>query len=71
LDVDTDTAISRRPGLTRTYLDERIALVRSLRFNGSAVAEIDARRPYAVVLSEAADAVDAGASRADPRMAKP
>jgi thymidylate kinase len=69
LDVDTDTAISRRPGLTRTYLDERIALVRSLRFNGSAVAEIDARRPYAVVLSEAADAVDAGASGADPRMA--
>lgn len=67
LDVDTDTATSRRPGLARDYLDERIALVRSLRFNGSAVAEIDARRPYAVVLSEAAEAVEATASRADLR----
>jgi thymidylate kinase len=65
LDVDTDTASSRRPGLGRDYLDGRIALVRSLRFNGSAVTEIDARRPYAVVLSEAVAAVDATASLGD------
>lgn len=66
LDVDTDTASARRPGLGRDYLEARIALVRSLRFNGSPVTEIDARRPYAVVLSEAAAVVDAAASRADP-----
>ena len=62
LDVDTDTASSRRPGLGRDYLDGRIALIRSLRFNGSAVTEIDARRPYADVLSEAVAAIDATAS---------
>jgi hypothetical protein len=65
LDVDTDTASSRRPGLGLDYLDGRIALIRSLRFNGSAVTEIDARRPYAVVLSEAVAAVDATTSLGD------
>jgi thymidylate kinase len=70
LDVDTETAMSRRPVLSRAYLEERIALVRSLRFNGSAVAEIDARRPYAVVLAEAAEAVEARASGADARTAR-
>ena len=71
LSVDAETASTRRPGLAREYLEERIALVGALRFNGSAVADIDARRPYPVVLSEATDAVEAtAASRAGGRAAR-
>jgi thymidylate kinase len=64
LDVDTDTASSRRPRLGREYLEERIALIRSLHFYGSSVAEIDARLPYPVVLLQAAAAVDAATASA-------
>jgi thymidylate kinase len=57
LDVDEATAASRRPGLDPAYLAERIRLVRSLRFDGARVVELDARRPYADVLAEGAAAI--------------
>jgi thymidylate kinase len=65
LDVDGRTARDRRPGLSESYLGERAEIVRGLRFDGAAVVEIDARRPYEEVLAAAVAAVeDARASAA-------
>jgi AAA domain len=63
LNVDDATAASRRPGLDPGYLSDRIRLVRSLRFDGAKLVELDAGRPYAEVLADAAGAVAAAASR--------
>jgi thymidylate kinase len=59
LNVDRDTAVARKPELDPRYLEHRIELVRSLRFQGSlfGVSEVDATRPYDDVFVEAAGAV--------------
>lgn len=53
LDVDVDTAASRRPEDGRDYLEHRIGLVRSLTFDGSlfGAVDIDATQPADKVLT--------------------
>lgn len=59
LDVDLDTAASRRTEDGRDYLAHRIGLVRALRFDGSlfGVVEVDAAQPADKVLIEIVRAI--------------
>lgn len=51
LNVDVDTAISRKADHPRALLEKKLAIVPTLRFEGARIVDIDATRPYPEVLA--------------------
>jgi len=58
LNVDLETALSRKPDHAPTELRDKIEIAPKLRFNGARIVEIDANKPYAQVLNAAVKAVN-------------
>ncbi len=50
LNVDVDTAYSRKPDHPRALLEKKVAIVPTLHFAGAHIVDIDATRPYGEVL---------------------
>lgn len=59
LDIDVDTAFSRKPDHSYEELKDKIAAMVRLQYNGSRIIELDARAPYDEVLSNALNAISA------------
>lgn len=59
LDIDVNTAISRKPDHSDEELRDKIAVMVKLQYNGSKILDLDARAPYNEVLKNALDAVSA------------
>ncbi len=57
LDIDVDTALSRKPDHSYDELRDKIAVMVKLQYNGSRILELDARAPYSEVLKKALDAI--------------
>jgi thymidylate kinase len=57
LDIDVETAFSRKPDHSYTELRDKIEVMVQLDYNGSRILELDARAPYNEVLEKALDAV--------------
>lgn len=53
LNIDAETAFSRKPDHDITELQDKIAIMPQLNFNGAKVCELDARAPYEEVLAAA------------------
>lgn len=51
LNVDVDTAMSRKADHQRELLERKLAVISTLRFGGAHIVDIDASRPYAEVLA--------------------
>ena len=65
LDIDVDTAYSRKPDHSYEELQDKISSMVKLRYNGSHILEIDARSPYNEVLEKAMKAISATAAASD------
>ncbi|HEY4466388.1 MAG TPA: hypothetical protein VGN53_01105 [Klebsiella sp.] len=59
LDIDVDTAFSRKPDHSYEELKDKISAMVRLQYNGSRIIELDARAPYDEVLSNALNAISA------------
>lgn len=59
LDIDLDTAHARKPDHDPAELRDKIAVMARLRFNGTPILDLDARKPYAQVLDDALRAIAA------------
>ena len=57
LDIDFATAHARKPDHGPEELDDKIAVMARLRFNGAPLIDLDARAPYAEVLENALRAI--------------
>ncbi|MEJ4043614.1 hypothetical protein [Erwinia sp. SLM-02] len=57
LNIDADTAFSRKPDHNYDELRDKAAVMTQLNYNGSQVLNIDARAPYHVVLQTALEAI--------------
>lgn len=57
LDIDADTAFSRKPDHNYAELQDKIAVMVKLKYNGSSILDLDARAPYNEVLEKALDAI--------------
>ncbi|PWW09658.1 hypothetical protein [Mangrovibacter plantisponsor] len=57
LDIDADTAFSRKPDHSYEELKDKIANMVKLNYNGSRIVELDARAPYDEVLENALNAI--------------
>lgn len=57
LDIDIDTAFSRKPDHDYEELRDKIAIMTKIGYNGSRVLELDSRAPYCEVLDKALEAV--------------
>lgn len=57
LDIDVDTAFSRKPDHDYEELKDKISAMVRLRYNGSRIIELDARAPYDEVLTNALNAI--------------
>lgn len=57
LDVDVDTAFSRKPDHSYEELKDKISAMVRIQYNGSRIIELDARAPYDEVLNKALIAV--------------
>ncbi len=49
LNVDVDTALTRKTDHKREMLEKKLAVVPTLQFNGAPIIDVDATRPYADV----------------------
>ncbi len=58
LNVDIETAFSRKPDHDKAELAEKIDIMPKLQFNGTKIVDIDSRHPYPDVLQQAISAVD-------------
>lgn len=59
LDIDVDTAFSRKPDHSYEELKDKISAMVRLQYNGARIIELDARAPYDEVLSNALNAISA------------
>lgn len=59
LDIDADTAFSRKPDHSYQELQDKIEIMVKLNYNGSRILDLDSRAPYDEVLAKAMDAVTA------------
>ena len=59
LDIDVDTAFSRKPDHSYEELEDKISAMVRLQYNGARIIELDARAPYDEVLSNALNAISA------------
>lgn len=59
LDIDLATAHSRKPDHATEELNDKIAVMSRLRFNGAPIFDLDTRAPYAEVLEKALHAIAA------------
>jgi len=57
LNIDADTAFARKPGHALSELQDKIAVMPKLSFNGARVLDIDSRAPYPAVLAAALDGI--------------
>ncbi len=57
LDIDADTAFSRKPDHSYEELRDKIAVMVKLNYNGARILDLDARAPYHEVLEKALDAI--------------
>ncbi|WP_213992169.1 hypothetical protein [Sodalis sp. dw_96] len=57
LDIDVDTAFSRKPDHRYEELQDKIDAMVKLHYNGSRILELDARAPYSEVLEKALDVI--------------
>jgi len=57
LDIDVDTAFSRKPDHSYEELQDKISSMVKIGYNGSRIIEIDARAPYDDVLEKAIKAI--------------
>ncbi|WP_017346965.1 hypothetical protein [Pantoea sp. A4] len=69
LDIDVDTAFARKPDHSYEELQDKIASMVKLKYNGAAILEIDARMPYKDVLETAKQAISAIARSSGRRSA--
>jgi len=58
LNIDVNTALARKPDHQIVELQDKIAVVPRLRFNGANILDLDARAPYPQVLAAALQAVN-------------
>ncbi len=58
LNIDTETALARKPGDSRALIARKVAVTPLLKFNGAAIIDIDATMPYPDELASAILAVD-------------
>ena len=58
LNIDAETAHGRKPDHAMEELRDKISVMPRLNFNGAKIVEIDARAPYAEVLSSALQAIE-------------
>lgn len=63
LDIDVDTALSRKPDHSYEELKDKISQMVRIEYNGAKIAELDARAAYDQVLSQALHAIEARGSR--------
>lgn len=63
LDIDVDTALSRKPDHSYEELKDKISQMVRIEYNGANIAELDARAAYDTVLSQALQAIAARESR--------
>lgn len=59
LDIDVDTALSRKPDHSYEELKDKISQMVRIEYNGANIAELDARAAYQQVLSQALQAIAA------------
>ncbi|CAI0890980.1 nucleoside/nucleotide kinase family protein [Serratia liquefaciens] len=57
LDIDVDTAFSRKPDHSYEELKDKISAMIRLQYNGSRIIELDAKAPYDEVLEKALNAI--------------
>lgn len=57
LDIDVDTAFSRKPDHSYEELKDKISAMVRLQYNGSRIIELDAKAPYDEVLEKALNAI--------------
>lgn len=57
LDIDLETAMTRKPDHGRQELSDKIAVMSQLHYNGARILDLDARAPYEQVLAEACKAI--------------
>ncbi|KAB8307418.1 hypothetical protein EH228_15640 [Erwinia endophytica] len=57
LDIDVETAFARKPDHSYEELQDKIAVMVELNYNGSRILDLDSRAPYNEVLEKALDAV--------------
>ncbi len=57
LDIDVDTALSRKPDHSYEELKDKISQMVRIEYNGAKIAELDARAAYDQVLAAALDAI--------------
>lgn len=62
LDIDVDTAFSRKPDHSYEELADKISSMVQLDYNGSRILEVDARAPYEEVFEKAMKAISASAA---------
>ncbi len=67
LDIDVDTAHSRKLDHSYAELADKIAVMSRLKFNGARVLDVDARAPYPQVLDAALQAIDTVVERSRDR----
>ncbi|MDF7662514.1 hypothetical protein PUG81_26410 [Erwiniaceae bacterium L1_54_6] len=65
LDIDVETAYSRKPDHSYEELQDKISSMVKLRYNGSRILEIDSRSPYKEVLEKAMKNISAIAAASD------
>jgi len=58
LNIDLETALSRKPDHNATELRDKIEVAPKLRFNGAHIVDVDASVPYRQVLDAAVEAVN-------------
>ncbi|EIC83315.1 hypothetical protein [Serratia sp. M24T3] len=59
LDIDADTAFSRKPDHSYQELQDKIEIMVKLNYNGTKILDLDSRAPYKEVLEKAMNAVTA------------
>lgn len=67
LDIDIDTAISRKPDHSDMELRDKIDVMAKLHYNDSRILELDARAPFSEVLEKALNAISSVAAASQRR----
>lgn len=70
LDIDVETAFSRKPDHSYEELQDKISSMVKINYNGSHIIEIDSRAPFNEVLDRAINAISAAAAASDRKHVK-
>ncbi len=62
LNIDAETAHARKPDHKLAMLREKVRVIPTLHFNGTAILDLDGRDPYPQVLASALKAIDAASA---------